>query len=156
MNCPVCQSDMVSFDHEDVPLTIKHLGCIYLCQVPVCRCYGGDHVTYQLPKRKDIFDLVCITLAVCDRALTNGEHAFLLNRLHYNNPVYSRHMVIARQDHQCWEDDHYEILPQANYLLNKQIINKLKQPQCDGIDQRPEILRVNLGLGVNEIFDECP
>lgn len=157
MNCPVCDSTMVTLSYEKVPLTIKLLGNIYLCQVPVCRCYEGDHVTHQLPKRKTIYDLVCNTLATLDRTLTREEHAFLLNRLHYNSPAYSRHMVLSDVDFKCWENDKYEVLPQADYLLNKRIIDKLKHSLTTQEVPPRKILCVELGNEQGQAInlDDC-
>lgn len=154
MQCPVCDSTMVTLTKEKVPLTIEQLGNIYLCQVPVCRCYAGDHVSHQLPKRKEIYNLVTTALATVKRNLTPNEHAFLLSRLHQNRPEYSCHVVRSNVDYECFKGDLYELVAQPGYILNKQIIEKVKQDPGDRAQTPRKILCIDLVADEVESTDD--
>jgi YgiT-type zinc finger domain-containing protein len=124
MYCPICESDSIRVQSEDIQLDNIGLNKVFLKNVPVTYCDDCNHISRSLPKQKLIKKELAEALCKSQRALTGPEFTYLKNHLNYTGVKLAKILGATNVSISRWEKEEHAINAQADRCLRSLILAK--------------------------------
>jgi putative zinc finger/helix-turn-helix YgiT family protein len=124
MHCPICESDSIRVQVEDIQLDNLGLNKVTLKNVHVTYCNDCNHVSKSLPKQKLIKKELAEALCQSQRPLTGSEFTYLKNHLNYTGVQLAKILGATNVSISRWEKEEHAINAQADRCLRALVLAK--------------------------------